>query len=65
LPPSPKPPKPFLATKTDDFLGVKYRHNGEKIKGNIGRALDQPERTKLSIFLKSEVVTFKKLGIFR
>jgi|LakMenEpi03Aug12_release.lakeMendotaPanAssembly.Ray.scaffolds.fasta_scaffold446471_2 hypothetical protein len=63
--PSPKPPKPFLAIKTDDFLGVKYRHKGGKTKGNIGKALNQPERTKLSYFLKSEVVKSKKLGIFR
>jgi hypothetical protein len=32
---------------------------------NIGRALDQPERTKLAIFKKSDVVKSKKLGIFR
>jgi hypothetical protein len=36
-----------------------------KIKGNIGRALDQPERTKLKFFSKSEKVKSKKLGIFR
>jgi hypothetical protein len=37
---------------------------GGKTKGNVGRALDQPERIKL-IFLKREVVKSKKLGIFR
>ncbi len=66
--PSPPPlqsPKPFLATKTDNLLVVSYRHKGGKTKVNIGRALDQCERTKLSIFLKSEVVQSKKLGIFR
>jgi hypothetical protein len=36
-----------------------------KTRGNIGRALDQPERTKLKKKILSEVVKPKKLGIFR
>jgi hypothetical protein len=38
---------------------------GGKTKGNIGRALYQPERKKLIKFLKIGVVKSNKLGIFR
>jgi hypothetical protein len=47
------------------FWGIISSHNRKKTLGNIGMALDEPERTKLSKCLKSEMRKSKKLGIFR
>jgi hypothetical protein len=45
-----------MTEKNDEMFVYNIVTLTEITVGNIGRALDQPERTKVSNFLKSEVV---------